>query len=91
MEWRVAKALLQLRAQVDAKFPGRSTASDGTIGDANHASRASDHNPWVTDKHGGHVVTAMDITHDPAHGFDSYAFAEQLRQRRDPRIKSVIS
>jgi hypothetical protein len=33
----------------------------------------------------------MDLTHDPAGGFDSYAFAEMLRRQRDPRIKYVIS
>lgn len=91
MEWRVAKGLLKLKAQVDAKFPGRNTASDGSIGDAAHASRSSDHNPWVHDKHGQPIVTAIDITHDPKGGFDSYVFAEQLRQMRDPRIKYVIS
>lgn len=91
MDWRVAKSLLKLREQVNAKFPGRSTASDGTIGDASHATRDSDHNPWIKDVHGQPVVTALDITHDPAHGFDSYAFAEELRQARDPRVKYIIS
>ncbi len=87
MTWRVAKSLLQLRKQVNEKFPDRAKAWDGTIGDANHASRASDHNPWVD----GGVVTAMDITHDPAHGVNSQALADQLRASRDPRIKYIIS
>lgn len=91
MDWRIAKALLQLREQVNAKYPKRSTASDGAIGDAAHATRDSDHNPWVKDKRGQPIVTAIDITHDPAHGFDSYAFAEELRVGRDPRIKYIIS
>lgn len=85
--WRVAKSLLHLRSQVDKLFPNRHKDNDGTIGDAAHASRSSDHNPWVD----GNVVTAMDITHDPIHGFDSYKFAEELRKSRDPRIKYVIS
>lgn len=90
MTWRVAKALETLRAQIDAAHPSRRKDSDGTIGDAAHASRTSDHNPWVQDAGVG-VVTAMDITHDPAGGVDSYALADLLRQRRDPRIKYVIS
>lgn len=87
MKWRVAKSLLALRNQVNEKFPNRDKSWDGTIGDANHASRNSDHNPWVDDG----VVTAMDITHDPKHGVDSYEMAEELRQSRDPRIKYIIS
>jgi peptidoglycan hydrolase-like protein with peptidoglycan-binding domain len=90
MSWRVAQSLLKLRAQVDAEHPSRRKDSDGTIGDASHASRSSDHNPWVQDNGEG-IVTAMDITHDPAHGVDTYALAELMRQRRDPRIKYIIS
>jgi len=37
------------------------------------------------------VVCALDITHDPLHGFDSYLFADYLRQKRDQRIKYIIS
>lgn len=90
MTWRVAAALLVLRGQVNEKWPARSKESDGSIGNAEHATRTSDHNPWIVD-HGIGVVTAIDITHDPHSGFDSYAFAEMLRQQRDPRIKYVIS
>lgn len=89
-EWRVAKALLKLREQADARYPGRSKASDGTIGDANHASRSSDHNPWVRDGKYG-VVTGMDITNDPAHGLNARAAAEALVATRDDRIKYLIS
>lgn len=89
MSWRVAKSLLLLREQVNAAYPTRGKDSDGTIGNAEHASRSSDHNPWVQDGAEG-VVTAMDITHDPPR-FDSYGFAEMLRRARDPRIKYVIS
>lgn len=89
--WRVAKSLLHLRAQINAAVPDRSVESDGTIGDASHASRASDHNPWVRDNRNQPVVTAMDITHDPARGVNSYIIADQLRATKDPRIKYVIS
>ena len=90
MAWRLAKGLEKLRSQVNAKWASRSKDSDGSIGDEAHASRSSDHNPWVKDGSMG-VVTAIDITHDPKGGFDSYAFADLLLKNRDPRIKYVIS
>ena len=86
MNWRVAQSLDTLRKQVNAMAPGRSVASDGTIGDAAHSARTSDHNP-----NDDGVVTAMDITNDPLHGLDSGVLAEQLRVSQDPRIKYVIS
>jgi Putative peptidoglycan binding domain len=86
MTWRLAKSLETLRSQVNAAFPNRNKADDGTIGDDRHAATKSEHNP---DKNG--VVRAMDITHDPAHGVDTYALAEWLRTKRDPRILYVIS
>ena len=89
ISWRVAKSLLALRRQVDAKAPRRSKASDGTIGDAAHATRSSDHNPWVRDGAMG-VVTAMDITHDPANGCDAGALAESIRSSRDVLVKYII-
>src|SRR5690349_2785783 len=84
--WRVAHSLLILRGQVDAMFPQRSKDSDGTIGDASHSSRTSDHNP---DEDG--VVTAMDITNDPLHGLTSERLAESIRTSGDKRLKYVIS
>lgn len=90
MTWRLAKSLEVLRKQVNKAAPNRSKASDGTIGDEKHASRSSDHNPWVKDGKTG-VVTALDITHDPAHGIHSEALAEALRASKDARIKYVLS
>lgn len=87
--WRVAKSLLALRDQVNRKAPNRKKSHDGTIGDAAHASRASDHNPWVIDGSVG-VVTAMDITHDPAGGCDAGRIAEAIRGSRDSRVKYII-
>lgn len=83
---RIAKSLATLRDQVNARWPNRSKVSDGWQGDAAHAARKSDHNP---NEDG--VVQALDLTHDPAKGFDSYKLAESLRLNRDPRIKYVIS
>ena len=90
MAWRVAKSLEKLRSQVNAQWPKRDKSSDGTIGDAAHASRSSDHNPWVKDGRTG-VVTGMDITNDPSGGPVSNDLAETLRASRDPRIKYIIS
>lgn len=89
MTWRLAKSLETLREQINAAAPGRSKASDGTIGDAAHASRSSDHNPWVKDGKTG-VVTAIDITHDPRNGVDGGAIAEALKASGDPRVKYII-
>lgn len=86
MSWRVARSLLVLRDQANAAWPDRNRRSDGTVGDAAHRSRTSDHNPWVD----GAVVTALDLTHDPASGADMHALAARLVASRDPRIKYVI-
>lgn len=86
MNWRLAGALVTLREQVNALHPDRSKKSDGTIGDEAHRRTVSDHNP---DRAG--VVRALDLTDDPAHGFDASEFAELLRVQRDPRVKYVIS
>lgn len=84
--WRVAKSLLTLRAQIDAKYPNRSKGNDGTIGDERHQATHSEHNP---DQNG--VVRAEDITNDPAHGVVSNDIAHALINSRDPRILYVIS
>jgi hypothetical protein len=83
---RLARGLATLRDQINAKYPNRSKLSDGWIGDAAHAARPSDHNP-----NGAGVVTALDITHDPDNGPDTWKLAEWLRINKDPRIKYVIS
>lgn len=87
MAWRLAKALEQLRKQINEEFPNRRKDSDGTIGDTDHNKRTSDHNPWVD----GSVVTALDLTHDPKSGMDSYWLAQSLVDSKDSRIKYIIS
>lgn len=82
--WRLAPCLVDLIKQCDDLFPNRSTASDGSIGDAAHASRASDHNPadgWVC---------AVDVTDDKANGCDADLLAQHIVASRDPRVKYVI-
>jgi hypothetical protein len=89
MAWRTANSLIRLREQINAMAPNRSKASDGTIGDASHQTRDSDHNPWVRDGATG-VVTAMDITEDSGDGCSAEAIVEALVRSRDPRIKYII-
>lgn len=90
MAWREAGSLTTLRLQLNTLAPRRSKVSDGGIGDAAHASRNSDHNPWVKDRRGVGVYTARDFTHDPRGGLDCNWLAEELRRNKDPRIKYVI-
>lgn len=90
MTWRLAKSLEKLREQVNALAPHRSKESDGGIGDEHHATRNSDHNPYIKDSGVG-IVRAIDITHDPEGGLDSYALAETLRANADKRIRYIIS
>lgn len=89
MAWRVAKSLDKLLEQINAIAPKRSKISDGAIGDATHATRDSDHNPWVKDGSMG-VVTARDFTHDPKAGADMHDVTEAIRKSQDPRVKYVI-
>jgi hypothetical protein len=55
----LAPSLVQLRNEVNARFPGRDRKSDGWIGDADHKKRKSDHNP---DAKG--CVHAIDVDKD---------------------------
>jgi peptidoglycan hydrolase-like protein with peptidoglycan-binding domain len=89
-KWRLAKSLERLRTQVNEAYPNRSKVSDGTIGDARHqASASSDHNPHIRDPATGiGVVTAIDLTNDPASGVDGLTLSIQLT--KDPRAKYVI-
>ncbi len=75
--WRVARSLDVLLEEVNASAPRRSKASDGSIGDAAHATRTSDHNPWVIFAGQG-IVRARDFTHDPAGGLDCNDLAAAL-------------
>lgn len=83
--WKLAAALITLEDQVNAKYPQRSKESDGSIGDASHQAKPSDHNVRNGYCH------ALDITHDPRNGFDSYKFADHLLAKQDPRLSYVIS
>lgn len=65
--WRLARSLVQLRSEVDMRWPNRDRTSDGTIGDVAHQREgtASDHNPWIVDSRGIGVVRALDVDAGP--------------------------
>lgn len=77
MAWYLAPSLATGRAEVNKRWPNRDTKSDGTIGDAAHATRKSDHNPneresvnaWDMDKDGVEVNTVISafMKHPSAH------------------------
>ncbi len=66
------------------RWPGRSKASDGILGDQSHKARRSDHNEG----------NAFDLTSDPGKGVDCTVIAERLRWRaasgEEPRITYLI-
>jgi hypothetical protein len=63
MAWRNCKASITLETEINQKWPNRDKSSDGTLGDAAHAARESDHNPWLV-VNGVGVVRARDIDED---------------------------
>lgn len=77
MTWRVAASLIDFRSEVNARWPNRDHRSDGFLGDAAHATRESDHNPWVIDSKGVGVVRAADTDVD---GIDAAWLAEHIRR-----------
>lgn len=90
MSYRRAKSLDRLLEQINAKYPGRDKSSDGWIGDSAHASRVSDHNPWVRDGGVG-VVTAQDIDEDlNLTGKSLMQVVDAICASRDRRVKYII-
>lgn len=74
--WRLARSLMRLRNEINLEWPMRDRASDGSIGDADHAGRKSDHNP-----NDAGVVRAIDTDDDIDAEDDTVPFklAEHLR------------
>jgi hypothetical protein len=91
--WRTAKALTTLLSQIDELAPDRKKDWDGTIASENHhlQNPTSDHEAMDIGDGNGPIVKAMDITHDPENGIDSYKLADWLLKAQDERIKYVIS
>lgn len=83
MSWRLARSLETLQGELDARHPDRLTP-DWTIGDEDHASRDSRHNP---NRHG--VVTAIDVRQSPA--LDVHRLADRLTTHPHPELAYIIS
>ena len=73
-----APACRQALADASARWPTRSRANDGIMGDARHQARKSDHN----------LGNAVDVTHDPAAGCHGDVIAAHAIA--DSRVKYVI-
>jgi hypothetical protein len=84
MAWYLAPALDTLRVQINTRWPDRDRTSDGTIGDAAHSARLSDHNPDPTSAPPD-IVRAFDIDED---GIDTGAVI--LAMLADARTRYVI-
>ena len=73
-----APACVHALQDATRRWPRRSRASDGIMGDARHQKTKSDHN----------MGNAFDVTHDPGSGCDGdYIAACAIR---DPRVKYII-
>ncbi len=87
---RLAKSLISLIDQVDSQWPNRNRRNDGSIGDKRHQAGSSDHNIGSERNETPGVVTALDITDDPANGCDAMKIAEALRIVEESRVEYVI-
>lgn len=87
MAWKLAPALAALISDVNQEWPNRDKSFDGTIGDAAHAARKSEHNPNrdPSDDVPDGYVTAADIT---SAGVDVARLINALVA--DPRVWYVI-
>jgi hypothetical protein len=74
MAWYLNRALTGFRAAVNAAYPNRDKASDGTIGDRVHQATRSDHNPDPDES-----VDAFDMDVDLRSGNDAEAI-EKLKR-----------
>jgi hypothetical protein len=90
--WQLVKGGVTLRDQVNARWATRDKASDGSVGNADHADRESDHNP---DANGW--VHAIDIDEDlRGSKHDNVWLGDQLiayaRMRRggSNRFKNIV-
>lgn len=80
--WRLARSLTTLGRQLSDIWP-QGHPADGTIGDAAHASRRSDHNP-----NAANVVTALDMGEVVEN--QGAQLVAALVTARDARVKYII-
>lgn len=91
-DWFEAPALVQLRDEVDAKYPHRDKASDGTVGDTSHQAHVSDHNPcWACTGRSHGIVRALDLDSNGPLGVRTPLVDDVLAATiGDPRVWYVI-
>jgi hypothetical protein len=81
MSWpndpRPALAAVHLRDRIQKLRPDLPASGFGILGDADHATRFSDHNPWKKDAAGRGVARALDV---PLAGESNRRFARRLRR-----------
>jgi len=89
--WWLCESAVRLRAQINARWPGRDHSSDGAVGDASHLSRKSDHNPSAS-SNPAWVVRAIDIDESFATDDDPQAerLVAELIATDDPRLAYII-
>ena len=89
MKARLSKSVIQFREQADDAYPNRDRRSDGTIGDARHATAKSDHNPCP--RTGFVRAFDLDASLDGKNATAHY-LADQIRvnAKSDKRIAYVI-
>lgn len=87
MSCRPSDAAAAGLSQATELWPNRNKASDGTCASQGHSQQnpTSDHEP----NENGEAM-AFDLTDDPAHGVDTWALWEDIRQGKDPRVKYGI-
>jgi hypothetical protein len=85
--WRVAKCLLDLKAEANARWPNRDRRTDGTIGDDRHcgpaSKKTSDHCPNASN-----VVRAMDIDADGIDAAWLAAHISAIGREGDARLRN---
>lgn len=101
MAWKNIPSLLSLRDEFNEAFPVRDKASDGFIGDGEHSTRSSDHNPDETGAtpyedsdsiNEVHAYDADSTLREP--GWTMMRCAEIIRKRhasgQDARLQNII-
>lgn len=81
----IPPSLRALFDEANRRWPSRDRASDGSIGDAAHAARASDHNPAERGR-----VHADDLDKDLRAPFDAFFLGIRLALRGDPRVHYLV-
>jgi hypothetical protein len=92
VKWKLSPCLVTMVDEADQIAPRRSKASDGSIASAAHHKQNPDSDHEIdVESDGTAWVDALDLTHDPAGGFDSHGYALKIVARKDERAAYVIS